>query len=130
MDQITVTLVVLAATWGGVFNVMKIIEMKNGIRNLVLDIHKDPPLSKDQKALLLSHDYVPLSFGIFLFLLVFSGALGSIPFTFWAKAPGKLGGAEAAVCFGAAGFSLSAMIVDFVASLSEYRKMKSHIAAL
>ena len=130
MEQFTVVLVVLAATWGGMFNVMKIVEMKNGIRDRVLDMHDGKVLDKEQKQLLLSHDYVPMCFGIWLFLLVFAIGLASIPLAFWAKAPDKLSSAEAVVCFGAAGFTVFAMLVDVVASRSEYRKMRAHINSL
>lgn len=132
MDKITVILVVLGATWGAMFNVMKTIEMKNGIRNLVLDIDRDgKELSKDKKLLLLTYDYIPLWVGVFLFLLIFSGGLASIPFVYWAKKGDlDLSCLEALGCFGAAGFSAFAMIVDFVAGRSEIATMREYIKNL
>lgn len=134
MDKVTVILVVLGATWGAIFNVLKIVEMKNGIRNLVLDIDsKGKDVSLQNKKLLLWADYAPLAIGVFLFCLLFSGGLIAIPFIYDAKAtkdnPG-LNEYEWFGCFGAASFTGFAMFVDAIASWVEIARMRAHIKSI
>ncbi|MGZ8900905.1 MAG: hypothetical protein ACXW3Z_12485 [Limisphaerales bacterium] len=128
MDEITVIVIVLTATWGGVFNVMKIVEMKNGLRNLVLDIdEKGLRLARDQKKILVWNDYFPIAIGVWIFLFVFAGGLFAIPSSFHLqKAP--LNWADIAVCYGASFFCIFALLVDVVCSVREMTKMLSKIA--
>lgn len=127
MDKVNVTLVVLGAVWAAMFNVIKIVEMKNGIRNLVLDIdEKGKGISRDKKMLLIYSDFVPLSIGIFLFLLVFSGGLATIPSIYEDKKQ-PLSFYETAGCYATTLFTWFAMAVDLFASILEYRKMRKHI---
>jgi len=126
MEKLTITFVVLAATWGGMFNLMKIVEMKNGIRDRILGIDPNGQgLSVENRKLLLYSDYVPLAIGIFAFLSLFSSCLASIPSTI-----PNLNAWDKFACYGAAGFAAFALIVDFVCSIFEVQKMRTHIAGL
>jgi len=130
MEAITVTLIVLAATWASVFNIVKVIEIMNAKRDLVLDINEaGSRLTIEQKRLLMTHDFAPMWIGVIAFLLIFTGGLASIPFTYWSKnVPFSI--TEAIGCFGAATFSGFALIASIFCGFSEYKTMKKHLKSL
>lgn len=125
MDELTATLLALAAVWGGMFNVMKIVEMKNGIRDRVLDMHDGKKLSKENKELLIWNDFVPISIGLNIFLFVFTVGFLAIPFL----VPGGARWPTWVVCICAASLSLFAMAIDIRASRTECRRMRDYINA-
>lgn len=130
MDKITIVLVVMTAVVAGMFNMMKIVEMKNNARNIVLDIAKDgKDVSKEHKRMLMTNDYLPMGIGIWIFLFIFAGSFAAIPIVFKLKNE-ALHWPEQCVCYGAAVFCLFAMVVDIVSTVTEWSFMKEHLAKI
>jgi len=129
-NDLTVILLVLAATWAGMFHVIKIVEIKNAKRDLILDISRDGKhLDRKQRELLLTHDYIPIWLGVLFFLVIYCGAFVALPFVLVSRTepPDKLHWLEWVGSFGAALFAAYAFVVDLCAGRSEVKKMREHI---
>jgi hypothetical protein len=116
-------MLVVAATWGGMYNVMKIVETKNDVRNRVLGIKDSLVISSKHMRMLRRNDYVPLGIGIWLFLSVFSLAIFFAPRVTSPNPGWRL----VYSCYAIAGFGMFAMLVDIWATFEEWFVMDKHI---
>ena len=131
MSEFTTVLSVLGATWAGMFPVLKVVEINNSKRDLVLNINKDGErLTVDHRKMLLYCDFVPIWFGILIFLVIYAGAFLALPFIVEQKVTNPkeaLVGLEMLGCFGAAGFVLFALTATLVGGIFEIMKMRRFI---
>ena len=108
----------------GMFNIIKIVEIKNQKRDLVLNISREGfHLTPCRRKLLLKRDYIPLSQGVWFALALLALFLGTLPLAL----DGKQGLAEWSVCAGCAGFALFALATDIYQSIAEIREMRAYI---
>ena len=128
LNDLTIILLVLAAAWAGMFHVIKIIEIKNHKRDLVLKISTDGMhLTTEQRRLLLNNDYVSFWIGIMIFLLIYSGAFASLPSIVEHKQASALDPLDVLCCYATAAFGLFALVVEFMVGWSEVRTMRTSI---
>jgi hypothetical protein len=127
MNDTTLLLIVFGATWGAMFQVMKIVEMQNSKRDLILDIdEKGVRLTPEQKNLLLWSDFFPVWLGLILFLLFFSGGFAAFPTVLREKAV-TVTTLESMTCYGAATFAAFATLVEIIAGFIEMKRMREFI---
>jgi len=127
--DVTVVLLVLGAIWVGMFNVVSVVEIKNGKRDRVLGLSEGKALTAAQKKLILWNDYITLEIGIVCFLLLFSGCFAVLPAIFQAKGA-PMASLEALGCYGAAAFGALALVLEAVSSASEIHTMTAYIHGL
>jgi CDP-diglyceride synthetase len=121
--DVTVVLLVLGAVWVGMYNVINVVEIKNGKRDLVLKLSEQgAKLTVDQRRFILWHDYVTLEAGIICFLGLFSAAIASLPRVFKDK-DSPMTKVERYCCYGAGAFGLLALLIEVVSAGDELRLM-------
>ena len=127
MEKLTIILVVLGATWAGMFHVIKTVEIKNAKRDIILNISLEGrELNRRQKEILLNQDYIPIWNGIRFFLVMIGVSFASLPFV--VEGGGRdLHYAEWAVCTFAVLFAAYALYVETTAGWVEVKEMKDHI---
>lgn len=124
MNELTAVLAAMAAVFGGLFNVMKIVDTKNAIRDRVLDMHDGRLLTQEQKNVLLSNDFRPMAVGLQFFLFVFAVGFLGLPFL----VEGKVHWLTWLFCWSAAALCVFAMGVDIWASRDEVKRMRDAIS--
>ena len=124
MEHVNVVYVGLVALAVGMFNTIKIVELKNQKRDLVLNIAREGfHLTPCRRKLLLERDYIPLSQGVGFVPFILTVFLACLPI-----ADEKRGLLEWGLCGSCAAFSLFALVTDIRHSFGEVREMRAYIA--
>jgi hypothetical protein len=129
MTNIYALTLLLGAVSVGMFNMMKIVEMKNAVRNLVLNITKEgKEIAPDLKLLMINNEFRPMTIGVCLYLLLFAVACFSVPLLLQIDIPDKFSPAiwPASVLAGCLGGY--ALYVDATLSYGEIKRMKKAVA--
>lgn len=127
MELPAVPLVVIATIWAAIFPVMKVVEMMNKRRDIVLDIDsKGERLRPRQKKILLFSDFIPMWVGVMLFLAIFASALLVLPSAL-VENNHKVTQADKRMCWCGAGFGFFALLVEIIGGGCEAVGMYRHI---
>jgi hypothetical protein len=132
VDKLTIVLVLLAAIWGGMAQVMGIIKWRNEIRDRVLGVGQpvsNTLIGSTHAKLLLWSDYVPIWVGTVLFLGLFAATFWSLPSILTDKQV-QLKEWEFWLTRGAAIFTSFGLLADLVAGIVEVLRMREHIRSL
>jgi len=118
-EDIGLPAAVAAGVWGAFSEVMKIAEILNGRRDLVLNIQADGErLTPEQRDILLKNDWLPTWIGLEVFLVIFTLAFGYVCYTV----------NEARILTGlATALGIFAIGVQIWAGWTEYWKMRQFI---
>ena len=128
MDKYTIILLVLGASWAGMSQIIKVVEIMNKRRDLVLGIDKrGKTLTISHRKLLLYSDFIPFWIGVMLFLAVFAGAFAALP-TIVESKNHELHLLETVGCYGAAGLGGFAFLVVLIAGGTEIIRMRTYIS--
>ncbi len=132
VNDLTIVMVVLGATWAAMFHVLKGIEIQNAKRDLILKINKDGwHLTKDQRNMLLYNDFLPIWIGAMVFCAMYSGGFAALPHILSERSPTEEGltTLEWTGCYLAAGLGLFALAATLITGCSEIRTMRRFIVS-
>jgi hypothetical protein len=117
-------LTALGAVSIGMFNMMKIVEVKNGVRNTVMNVSKDgKDIPSYLKEMMVRNEFKPMTIGVDIYLLVFSIALLSIPHLSSSDGSGGPSWWLYPTCYLASALGCYALYVDATISFREYHFM-------
>jgi hypothetical protein len=125
-----ISVLVLGAAYVAMFHVLKIVEIMNGKRDLILNIHQDGErLTREQRSLLLWSDFFPLWLGVLFFLSIYSGVFFALPYVLAEKGV-WVTPKECYACWALASFGMFALLVELIAAGTEFAKMWAFIGKL